>query len=121
PPAHRPAARGTRRHPRRLRAAAPGSPVYLGVRPAWLRRGIAGRGQLLLRRGQRRPAPGRRLGGRLCRADQLQRRLPAPAPARPEDQAVGVRRLAPRPYLRTTATGYGWPSPVALGAGIAGG
>ena len=42
---------------------------------------------------------GQRLGGRFGRADQPGRRRSPPAAARPEAQAVGVRRLAPRSPL----------------------
>ena len=69
----------------------------LGLPPAWFRRRVARRGQLLIRRGQRRAAPGRRLGGCFGRADEPGRRRPAAVPARPEAPPLGVRRLAPRP------------------------
>ena len=52
-----------------------------------------------VRRDRGAAAPGQRLGGRFGRADQPGRRRSPPAAARPEAQAVGVRRLAPRSSL----------------------
>ena len=99
PPPHRPAPRGPRGHRRRLRAAPAGPPVDLGLPPPRFRCRVARRGELLVRRDRGAAAPGQRLGGRFGRADQPGRRRSPPAAARPEAQALGVRRLAPRSSL----------------------